>query len=178
MKLRGFRIELGEIEAALEQHPSVAQSVVLLREDRPGDQRLVAYAVLAGNAALDVAELTRHLRTRLPDYMVPSTFVPLETLPLTPSGKIDRRVLPAPDDTRPQLAGGYVAPRNPIEEHLASLWCEVLGIEGIGIHDNFFALGGHSLLAARVAARAAAALEVDAPAAHAVRSPDDRRTGR
>jgi amino acid adenylation domain-containing protein len=162
VKLRGFRIELGEIEALLDQHPSVAHSVVVLREDRPGDKQLVAYCVSAGTAVLDVTDLTRHLHTRLPDYMVPSVFVPLKAFPLSPSGKINRRALPAPDNTRPELESESVAPRNPLEEQLATIWCDVLGIQSIGIHDNFFALGGHSLLAARVAARVAA-LEVELP---------------
>ena len=109
VKLRGFRIELGEIETVLKEHPSVAQSVVVLREDRPGDKRLVAYCVSAADAAWNVTDLTRHLRTRLPDYMVPSVFLPLEAFPLTPSGKINRRALPAPDDSRPQLESVYVA---------------------------------------------------------------------
>ena len=149
VKLRGFRIELGEIEAVLKEHPSVAQGVVVLREDRPGDRRLVAYCVSSRNAVWNVSELSRHLRTKLPDYMVPAVFVRLEALPLTPSDKIDRRALPLPDDLRPQLETGYVAPRNPIEEQLASIWCKVLGVERVGIHDNFFDLGGHSLLAVR-----------------------------
>ena len=163
VKLRGFRIELGEIETVLKEHPSVAQSVVVLREDRPGDKRLVAYCVSAADAAWNVTDLTRHLRTRLPDYMVPSVFVPLEAFPLTPSGKINRRALPAPDDSRPQLESVYVAPRNPIEEQLSSIWCDVLGIQSIGIHDNFFDLGGHSLLATRVVSRVRQAFSVELP---------------
>jgi amino acid adenylation domain-containing protein len=153
VKLRGFRIELGEIEAVLNYHPSVAHTVVVMREDRPGDKRLVAYCVSARNAALNVADLTRHLHTRLPDFMVPSVFVPLEALPLMPSGKVNRRLLPAPDNMRPDLANGYVAPRDPFEEQLASVWCDVMGIRSIGIHDDFFAQGGHSLLAVRLMAR-------------------------
>jgi amino acid adenylation domain-containing protein len=163
VKLRGFRIELEEIEAVLNEHPSSAQSVVVLREDRPGDTRLVAYCVPAGKAVLEARDLTRHLRERLPDYMIPSVFVPLEALPLTSTGKIDRRALPPPDDSRPSLDGAYAAPRNPIDEQLSSIWSEVLGIDSFGIHDNFFAVGGHSLLAARVAARVSAAFEVELP---------------
>jgi aspartate racemase len=163
VKLRGFRIELGEIEAVLNEHPSIAQSVVTLREDRPGDQRLVAYCVPAAGTELNGSELRSHLRNRLPDYMVPAAFVGLDALPLTSSGKINRRGLPAPDDSRPDLETGYVAPRSPIEQQLASIWYDVLGIEDIGIHDNFFALGGHSLLAIRMNARIASALDVDLP---------------
>jgi amino acid adenylation domain-containing protein len=163
VKLRGFRIELGEIETVLSEHPSVAQSVVAMREDRPGDKRLVGYCVPAVGAALDIPALKRHLQTKLPDYMVPSTFVALPSFPLTPSGKINRRALPAPDDSRPELETPYTDPRNLIEEQLASIWCAVLGIERVGIHDNFFALGGHSLLATRVQVRIAAALQVQLP---------------
>ncbi|MFZ5833576.1 MAG: amino acid adenylation domain-containing protein, partial [Planctomycetota bacterium] len=153
VKLRGFRIELGEIEAALLEHPSVAQCVVQLREDRPDDKRLIAYCVRSGRADWDPSVLTRHLLRRLPDYMVPSTIVSLESLPRTPNGKIDRRALPAPDDSRPELESQYVAPRTPLEEQLAGIWCEVLALDRVGIHDDFFTLGGHSLLAARVNAR-------------------------
>jgi hypothetical protein len=150
VKLRGYRIELGEIEAALNEHQSVAQGVVILREDRPGDKRLVAYCVAASDSEPKFSELRSHLQQRLPDYMLPAAFVVLDTLPLTSSGKIDRRGLPAPDDSRPELENGYVVPRNPVEEQLAAIWCEVLQLERVGVHDNFFALGGHSLLVARM----------------------------
>ena len=150
VKLRGYRIELGEIEAALNEHPSVAQGVVTLREDRPGDKRLVAYCVAASDNELKFSELRSHLQQRLPDYMLPSALVVLDTLPLTSSGKINRRALPAPDDSRPELEIGYVVPRNPLEEQLVQIWCEVLQLERVGVHDNFFALGGHSLLVARM----------------------------
>jgi acyl-coenzyme A synthetase/AMP-(fatty) acid ligase len=119
VKLRGFRIELGEMEAVLNEHPSVARSVIVLREDRPGDKRLVAYGS-AGGAPLDVTELNRYLRTKLPDYMVPSALLQLDALPLTPNGKIDRRALPAPNDSRPELETTYVAPRNRLEERLSA----------------------------------------------------------
>ena len=140
-----------------------AQSVVVLREDRPGDKRLVAYCVSAGGVALDVTDCDASSAYPLPDYMVPSVFVPLEALPLTPSGKIDRRALPRRTAHARSWKACTCAPRNPIEEHLASIWGDVLGIHSIGMHDNFFALGGHSLLAARVAAQVTAALEVDLP---------------
>jgi amino acid adenylation domain-containing protein len=150
VKLRGYRIELGEIEAAMNEHPSVAQCVVALREDRPGDKRLVAYCVAASDSELHFSELRSHLQQRLPDYMLPAAFVRLDTLPLTSSGKVNRRGLPAPDDSRPELENGYVVPRNPLEEQLTQIWCDVLSIDKVGIHDNFFALGGHSLLVARM----------------------------
>jgi amino acid adenylation domain-containing protein len=153
VKLRGYRIELGEIEAALNEHPSVAQGVVTLREDRPGDKRLVAYCVAASDSEPKFSELRSHLQQRLPDYMLPAAFVRLDSLPLTPNGKVNRRSLPAPDDSRPELENGYVVPRNPLEEQLVQIWCEVLQLERVGVHDNFFALGGHSLLAVRLFAR-------------------------
>lgn len=160
IKLRGFRIELGEIESALTQHPSVTNCAVMLREERPGDKRLVAYYVSAGNADIDVSSLSDHLRLRLSEYMVPSAFVHLQAFPLTPNGKIDRRALPTPDHTRPNLRSKYVAPRNSIEEQLTKIWSEVLRVDRIGVHDNFFALGGHSLLVIQVAVRIRDAFQV------------------
>jgi amino acid adenylation domain-containing protein len=163
VKLRGFRVELGEIESVLEEHPAVAQSVVSLREDAAGEPRLVAYCVGGANASLNFSELHGHLSSRLPGYMLPAAFVALEALPLTPSGKVNRRALPDPDQTRAEWAGNFVGARNPIEEQIAHIWCDLLGIERVGVHDNFFALGGHSLLATRVNARVAAVLHVDLP---------------
>jgi amino acid adenylation domain-containing protein len=163
IKLRGYRIELGEIEAVLTQHPAIYQAVVLDREDVPGDKRLVAYYVLRHVSILDTYELRNFLQTKLPDYMVPTTFVVLDAFPLTPSGKVDRQALPAPDRVRPQLYEAFVAPHTPIEELLASIWMHVLGIETVGIHDNFFALGGHSLLAVQVMSRLRKAFQVDVP---------------
>jgi len=159
VKLRGFRVELGEIESVLNEDPSVAQSIVTLREDRPGDKRLVAYCVPVADSALDFSELRRHLLNRLPDYMVPAAFVALDTLPLTTSGKVNRRALPAPDDSWPVLE--YVAARDPLEEQLASIWCDVLGIERVGIYDSFFELGGHSLSATQVVSRVRSKLHVE-----------------
>jgi len=151
VKLRGFRIELGEIETVLAQHPSVALAVAIIREDRPGDRRLVVYAVLVSGAAGEPMELRRFLQGRLPDYMMPSAIVILDALPLNPNGKVDRKALPAPRLDR--NATDYVAPRAPLEDTLAGVWAEVLGVERVGVHDNFFELGGHSLLAIRLFAR-------------------------
>ena len=153
VKLRGFRIELGEIESVLAAHASVAQAMVICREDRPGDKQLVAYVVAAeGDVEIDVATLRAAARERLPEYMMPSAFVTMEQLPLTPNGKVDRRALPAPDADAFAVAE-YTAPRNAEEETLVVLWAEVLGRPQIGIHDNFFDLGGHSLLATQLVTR-------------------------
>jgi len=154
VKVRGFRIELGEIEAVLGQHPAVQAAVVLAREDEPGEKRLVAYVVPEGEAAPSVSELRSFLKEKLPEYMVPSAFVTLDTLPLTPTGKVDRRALPAPDRARPELEAVYVAPRTRQEEILADIWAQVLGVERVGVHDTFFELGGDSILSIQVIARA------------------------
>ncbi|MFO0384365.1 MAG: amino acid adenylation domain-containing protein [Pirellula sp.] len=153
VKLRGFRIELGEIESAINEYERVARSVVILREDRPNDKRLVAYCVPKSDKSFDLSELRAQLGKRLPDYMQPSAFVILETLPVSPNGKLDRKRLPAPDDSRADLDTDFVAPATPIENQIASIWTAVLGIQKVGIHDNFFRLGGNSLSAVRVLIR-------------------------
>jgi len=164
VKIRGFRIEPGEIEAALALHPSVVDAVVVAREDRPGDKRLVAYIVTNGQQpAPKVGALHEHLKQTLPDYMIPGAFVMLETLPLTSSGKVDRRALPAPDRNGFQDEGQFVGPRTPVEQTLADIWAEVLGLERVGIHDNFFHLGGHSLLAIQIVSRVRDAFQADLP---------------
>jgi amino acid adenylation domain-containing protein len=162
VKLRGFRIEPGEIETALREHPAVRAAVVMAREDLPGDKRLVAYVVAEGTAP-GSDDLRRFLQQRLPDFMVPSAFVALESLPIAPSGKVDRRALPAPSDARPELEQAFVAPRDPAESAIASIWSLVLRIARVGIHDDFFALGGHSLLATQVISRIMATLDVELP---------------
>jgi amino acid adenylation domain-containing protein len=156
VKVRGYRIELGEIEAALAQHEAVRETVVLAREDTPGDRRLVAYVVHAQEEAPHSQELRSYLKERLPEYMVPALFVPLKELPLTPNGKIDRRALSEPGFERPDLENTYVAPRTDLEEVLAAVWAEVLKIERVGVHDNFFDLGGDSIRSVRVVALAKA----------------------
>ncbi|HEY0605419.1 MAG TPA: amino acid adenylation domain-containing protein, partial [Herpetosiphonaceae bacterium] len=197
IKLRGYRIELGEIEAALRQQPEVRDVAVMVREDRSGDQRLVAYVVseqrnkgtkeqstadLPSPAAAGegkersdrgeglinhrgeglLEQLSTALRARLPEYMVPSAFVFLDALPLTPNGKLDRKALPAPD-ARNLSGGAPVAPRNSTEELVAGVWSAALGVEQIGVHDNFFALGGHSLMATQVIGRVKQLLNLDLP---------------
>ena len=151
VKLRGFRIEPGEIEARLREHPGVAEAVVDLRPDAAGERRLVAYLVPPrGSAAPSAAELRAHLGATLPDYMLPGAFVALDALPLTSNGKTDLRALPAP---APAAERDYVPPTTPAEEAIAGFWAEALGVERVGVHDNFFEAGGHSLLVARLYAR-------------------------
>src|SRR5262249_31126598 len=147
-----FRVELGEVEAALRRHAQVRDAVVVAREEAAEDRRLVAYVVPSGPAPA-AAELRHFLGEKLPGYMVPAAFVLRGALPRTPGGKVDRRALPAPDAGRPELEQAYLPPRTPVEEILAALWAELLGVERVGIHDNFFDLGGHSLLATRVVSR-------------------------
>jgi len=161
VKLRGFRIELGEIEAVLSQHPAVQETVVRLREEPAGEKRLVAYWVSNQALATDTIELRRFLQEKLPNYMIPSVLVQIEVMPLTPTGKIDRRALPAPEQA--DLEKSFVAPRTEVEERLASIWAEVLHMEPVGIHDNFFELGGHSLLATQVIVRLNESFSVDIP---------------
>ena len=144
VKVRGYRVELGEIEAVLNAHEKVNEAVVVAREEN-GEKRLVAY--VTGEA--DTAELRRNLQERLPEYMIPSTWVALDQLPLARNGKVDRKALPAPDGHRPELASTYIPPRSATERAIAEVWQEVLGIESVGVDDNFFDLGGHSLDAVR-----------------------------
>jgi amino acid adenylation domain-containing protein len=164
VKLRGFRVELGEIEAVLSRHPAVREGVVLLREEAPNDKRLVAYLVPSqGLPEPGRDDLVGFLRQYLPDYMTPSAFVFLPSLPLTANRKVDWGALPAPDTSRPQLAQGFVAPRTPLQEAIAEIWAEVLGLERVGIDDSFFDLGGHSLLATQIISRLRTILRVDIP---------------
>ena len=162
VKIRGFRIELGEIESLLTQHPDIWETVVLLREDAPGDKRLVAYVVPQSDSSLTPAQLRQYLKAKLPEYMLPNAFVILESLPLTDNGKINRRALPAPDLQR-ELTEKYIAPRTPVEEILVQIWGQVLNIEQVGINDDFFELGGHSLLATQLVSRIRNTFQVELP---------------
>jgi amino acid adenylation domain-containing protein len=163
VKLRGFRIELGEIEAVLRQHPAVREAVVVTREDDTGDMRLIAYLVLHPEQASTTQELRPFAQQWLPDYMVPTAFVRLDALPLTPNGKVDRHALPIPDPSALLRARPALPPRTPVEEILAGIWAEVLGLPQVGVEDNFFELGGHSLLATQVMSRVRQALKVELP---------------
>jgi amino acid adenylation domain-containing protein/FkbM family methyltransferase len=163
VKIRGFRIELGEIEVALSQHPAVREVAVMAREDVPGDRRLVAYIVSDREPAPTTTELRSFLLERLPEYMIPLAFVLLGELPLTTNGKVDRRSLPAPEQARPDMGEAFVAPRTPLEQALADIWCEVLGVERVGMHDDFFELGGHSLLATQVVSRVRETFQINLP---------------
>ena len=181
VKIRGFRIELGEVESVLAQHPAVKETVVLAWEDvenpkskpctEPSrsiqnlkwEPRLVAYVVSPNEQACSTGELRSFLKQQLPEYMIPSAFVLLDALPLSPNGKVDRKALPAPDQSRPEPEESYVAPRTPVEEMLAEIWAEVLKLDKVGIDDNFFELGGHSLLATQLISRLHAAFKVEIP---------------
>jgi amino acid adenylation domain-containing protein len=151
IKIRGHRVELGEIEKALNEHEGIEEAVVLMREDRAGDKRLVAYVVAAEGEEHGIgSELREYLMKRLPDYMVPSVFVPLEQMPLSPIGKLDRKALRRPEDFDSGLEPTHVAPRTDIEKAIAVIWREALQVQRVGIHDNFFDLGGHSLVLVQV----------------------------
>ena len=155
MKIRGFRIELGEIESALSAAETVRDAVVLPCEGATAaDRRLVAYVTPRGEGAPTAVALRQHLQARLPDYMVPSAFVVLETLPLTPHGKVDRRALPAPTAVRAEAEASWEEPQSPAERALAGIWRDVLGVERVGRHDNFFDLGGDSIRSIKVLALA------------------------
>jgi acyl carrier protein len=163
VKIRGFRVELGEIEWALRQHSAVGQAAVVVREDERGEKRLVAYVSVVSEPAPTRRQLREHLRSKLPGYMLPSAYVLLEALPLTPNGKVDRRALPEPEWSQPELERVHIPPRNAVEETVAGIWGEVLKVHRVGVEDNFFELGGHSLLATQVISRVRDALQIKLP---------------
>ncbi len=162
VKVRGFRVEPGEIEVMLAGHPAVRSAVVVSVGEGAGEKRLVAY-LLPDGAAPSAAELREYLQQRLPDFMVPSLFIPVEAWPLSASGKLDRRALPSPAPARMLPETAHVPPRTAEEERLAGIWADLLRVERVGVHDNFFALGGHSLLATQLMSRARAAFGVELP---------------
>ncbi|MEH2206140.1 MAG: amino acid adenylation domain-containing protein [Nostoc sp.] len=162
VKIRGFRIELGEIEAAITQHPTVRETVVVVCDDSADSKRLVAYVVLQKEQILTTFELRDFLESKLPSYMIPSAFIILEALPLTPNGKVDRKALPIPESTQ-ILSSDIILPSTPIENLLAGIWAEILGIEKVGIDNNFFELGGHSLIATRVISQIRQVFQVELP---------------
>jgi amino acid adenylation domain-containing protein len=170
VKLRGFRIELGEIEARLNQHPGVQTSIVIVQEDEPNSQKLVAYVVFQSEPTPTITELRKFLR-ELPSYMIPAAFISLEKLPLTPNGKVDRRALPIPDNTNYHSENTFIPPHNPIEEVLTGIWAEVLSVDAVSIHDNFFELGGHSLLATQVISRIRQTFDINLPLQYLFQSP-------
>jgi amino acid adenylation domain-containing protein len=163
IKIRGFRIEPGEIEHLLREEEEVEDAVVILREDTPHEKRLVGYVVLGAGRMVTMSELRERLKKKVPDYMIPGSLIVLESLPLTENGKLNRNALPAFDGLRPDLETEYVEPRTNLERGLAAIWAEVLGVERVGIEDNFFALGGHSLLATQLLARIQEALQIEVP---------------
>ena len=150
VKIRGYRIELGEIEAALMAQPEIKQAVVIAREDRPGEKRLVAYLVAAAGTVLTTLELRTRLKRQLPDYMVPTAYVFLDQIPISDNGKIDRKALPLPAEIHTLQADTYIAPQSHLEKTLVGLWAEVLGVQQVGLDDDFFHLGGHSLIGVRL----------------------------
>jgi natural product biosynthesis luciferase-like monooxygenase protein/amino acid adenylation domain-containing protein/FkbM family methyltransferase len=163
IKLRGFRIEPAEIEAALRQHQYVAEATLVAREDRPGGKILVAYLVPLRGMELNAAELRNWLRERLPEYMLPAAYVMLDAMPLTATGKIDRQALPAPSERTQESAEDFATARSTTEEIVAGIWTQLLGLQEIGLHDNFFDLRGHSLLATQVISRVRQVLGIEIP---------------
>jgi acyl-coenzyme A synthetase/AMP-(fatty) acid ligase/acyl carrier protein len=153
VKIRGYRVELEEIEMMLMEFPGIKEAVVTALNNNSGDERLVAYVVPKTIPQPNVTELRRFLEAKLPDYMIPTSFITLNALPLTDTLKVDRKALPNPNSLRPEIAVAYAAPRNSIEDALAKIWAEVLDIDQVGVHDNFFDLGGHSLAATRIISR-------------------------
>ncbi len=162
VKICGFRIELGEIEAVLGQQPGVQEAIVQAREET-GEKQLVAYFVPTLEVQVDRQQLRQALLEHLPSYMIPTAFIPLAALPLTPNGKVDHRALSAPQWSNVEHETFFVAPRTPLEEQVGTIWREVLHLEQVGIHDNFFSLGGHSLLATQVLSRLREAFRVEVP---------------
>jgi len=171
VKIRGFRIELGEIETVLRAHPQIQDVLVMAREDQPGEKRLVAYLIARGQPVPTVCELREFLLKKLPEYMVPATFVALSSFPLTPNGKIDRKALLAPNATTTLQDESGPAADTPVEKIVAGLWKSLLGLERLGRQSNFFDLGGHSLLVTQLVARIRDAFGIELPLRSVFESP-------
>jgi amino acid adenylation domain-containing protein len=171
VKIRGYGVEIAEVEKALLDHEAVREAVVVARDNELGEARLVAYYTSSSHPRPSVSDLRGFLTKKLPDYMIPSAFVTMDAIPLTPNGKVDRPAFPVPDNSRPKLNSIYVAPRTPREKELVNIWAEVLALDQIGIHDNFFALGGHSLLATRVISRIHENFQVELSLSHFFETP-------
>jgi len=171
VKIRSFRVDIGEIEATLVDHPEVKEAVVIAKETQSGDTRLIAYLVPKAYPPPTVTNLRTFFKNKLPDYMIPSTFMTLEEMPLTRTGKVNRRALPNPGNSRPELGIPYVAPRTPFETELERIWASVLCLDQVGIHDNFFDLGGHSLIATRVVSQVIKKFQLEIPLQSLFESP-------
>lgn len=171
VKVRGYGVEVAEVEKALREHTAVREVVVVTGKNETGEPRLVAYVTSSNQPAPSVSELRNFMKEKLPDYMIPSAFMMLDAMPLTPNGKIDRRALPDPGRSRPELDALFVPPRTPVEEELVRIWAEVLSLDQIGIYDRFFDLGGHSLAAARVVSRVFKTFELELPIQSLFQSP-------
>jgi aryl carrier-like protein len=176
VKIRGFRIELGEIEAKLGSHEQIKEAVVVAREDAGGEKRLVAYLTVKAEAIPSAGELRSYLKQSLPEYMVPAAYVVLGSLPLTPNGKVDRKALPRPEAQH--AAGAYAAPETATDRAVAEVWQQVLRVERVGLHDNFFDLGGHSLLLMQVQGQLRRLLEREVPIVDLFRHPTVASLGR
>jgi amino acid adenylation domain-containing protein len=163
VKVRGYRIEIGEVEGALLDVENICNAAVVVREDSPGEQRLMAYIVPEKQPAPTATALRRALRDRLPEFMIPAVFVVLDAMPVTPNGKLDRNALPSPQRSRPELDAPFIPPRSQTEKELAKIWAEVLSLDDVGIYDNFFDLGGDSLAASRVIARVVQSRQLELP---------------
>ncbi len=177
VKIRGFRIEIGEIETILRQHPQLREATVGVYEPVPEDKRLVAYLVTQDTTVPSIAELRDFLKPKLPEFMMPSVFMFLDALPITPNGKLDRKALPKPDQNRQVQDTDFIAPRNPVERRLAEIWRAILKIDRVGIHDNFFDLGGHSLLAVDMMVQVNKLFDADLPLAVIYQSPTLEKMG-
>jgi acyl carrier protein len=171
VKIRGFRVELEEVEATLRLHANIAEAVVEARVGDSKEQYLAAYIVPSRQPPPAVSDLRRFVRARLPEHMIPAAFVLLDALPRALNGKVDRRSLPEPGRSRPELDTAFVAPRTPVENRLARIWSDVLSLDKVGIHDNFLDLGGHSLAATRVVSRVIGEFQLELPAQALFKSP-------